>query len=243
VHDQRLRLLTMQATLKEFYFGSDRPEMLNYIPKSTKKILDVGCANGMFATLAKQEFGAITWGIEINPEAAAIAAQNLDRVIVNDVLHALNDLPQGYFDCVVFNDVLEHLVDPYTVLTQIKKFLSPEGVIIASIPNIRHAPILVDLLVGGNWDYADYGVLDRTHLRFFTKNSIKKMFANLEYTLLKIDGINRSESLRGKIISKLLIGSTKFSLTGKKTFTNSLLQYLIHDKDNCPIFSTTTSDS
>ena len=115
--------------------------------------------------------------------------------------------PEKYFDCVVFNDVLEHLVDPYSVLEEIKKFLSPEGVIVASIPNIRHAPVLFDLVVKGNWDYAEYGVLDKTHLRFFTKASIKKMFSNSGYELIQMNGINRSVSIKGKIISKLLIGA------------------------------------
>lgn len=197
----------MKTDIKDFYFNSPRPEMLNYIPKAAKKVLDVGCANGMFACLVKQEFDATVWGIEINPDAAHIASKNLDRVIVKDIFDAFSDLPEKYFDCVVFNDVLEHLVDPYSVLDKIKKFLSPEGVVVASIPNIRHAPVLFDLVVNGNWDYAEYGVLDKTHLRFFTKASIKKMFSNLGYDLIQMNGINRSESIKGKIISKLLIGA------------------------------------
>ena len=182
----------MKTDIKDFYFNSPRPEMLNYIPKTTRKVLDVGCANGMFASLVKQEFDAIVWGIELNPDAAHIASKNLDRVIVKDIFDAFSDLPEKYFDCVVFNDVLEHLVDPYSVLEEIKKFLSPEGVIVASIPNIRHAPVLFDLVVKGNWDYAEYGVLDKTHLRFFTKASIKKMFSNSGYELIQMNGINRS---------------------------------------------------
>ena len=197
----------MKTDIKDFYFNSPRPEMLNYIPKTTRKVLDVGCANGMFASLVKQEFYAIVWGIELNPDAAHIASKNLDRVIVKDIFDAFSDLPEKYFDCVVFNDVLEHLVDPYSVLEEIKKFLSPEGVIVASIPNIRHAPVLFDLVVKGNWDYAEYGVLDKTHLRFFTKASIKKMFSNSGYELIQMNGINRSVSIKGKIISKLLIGA------------------------------------
>lgn len=202
----QLETSNMQGTIKEYYFNSPRSEMLDYIPKSTKRILDVGCANGMFAALAKEELGAIAWGIEINQESAEIASQNLDKVISKDVFEALNELPEKYFDCIILNDVLEHLVDPYSLLHLIKNFLSEDGVIVASIPNVRHLPVLFDLVVGGNWDYADYGVLDRTHLRFFTLNSIKKMFSDLDYTLLKIDGLNKSQSLRGKVITNLLAG-------------------------------------
>ncbi|AFY62542.1 class I SAM-dependent methyltransferase [Synechococcus sp. PCC 6312] len=196
----------MRQVIKNWYFNSDRIEMLAFIPSFSKKILDIGCANGRFATLVKDKFGVEAWGIEINPEAARIASQHLDKVLHKDILDALNDLPEKYFDCIIFNDVLEHLIDPYTVLKKVKKNLSNEGVVIASLPNIRHAPVLYELLVKGNWDYQDYGVLDRTHLRFFTRKSIKKMFEEQGYTILKMDGINRSESIRGKLISKLLVG-------------------------------------
>jgi 2-polyprenyl-3-methyl-5-hydroxy-6-metoxy-1,4-benzoquinol methylase len=188
------------------YFDADRSEMLKYIPLSAKTILDIGCANGVFATLVKKQLGITAWGIELNAEAAKIASQTLDYVISKDVFDALECLPKEHFDCIVFNDVLEHLIDPYTLLKLVKKLLTSNGVIVASIPNIRHAPILFDLVVNQNWNYTDWGVLDRTHLRFFTKKSIRKMFEEEGYTILKIDGINRSESFKGKFISKLLIG-------------------------------------
>jgi 2-polyprenyl-3-methyl-5-hydroxy-6-metoxy-1,4-benzoquinol methylase len=184
-------------------YGGSRSEMLQYIPQYTKTILDVGCARGEFIALAKEKLGLIAWGIEINSEAAQIAQTTLDKVISKDINDALNELPANYFDCIVFNDVLEHLIDPYTLLEGVKNFLTKDGVVIASIPNIRHAPILYQLLIKGNWDYQEYGVLDKTHLRFFTKKSIKKMFESQGYSLERIDGINCSGSWR----TKLLIGT------------------------------------
>jgi 2-polyprenyl-3-methyl-5-hydroxy-6-metoxy-1,4-benzoquinol methylase len=188
------------------YYGESREEMINYLSPQMRVVLDVGCAKGYFGRLAKTQLGVSVWGIEINPDAANIASKYLDKVICKNICDAINDLPLSYFDCIVFNDVLEHIIDPYGLLGFIKRLLTPDGVIVASIPNIRHAPVLYELVVRGNWDYRDLGVLDKTHLRFFTKKSIKKMFEDQGYDVLKMDGINRSESFRGKFISKLLIG-------------------------------------
>lgn len=188
------------------YFGVSRPEMIKYIPKTTRTLLDVGCAKGLFSELAKEKLGVTTWGIEINSDAASLASEVMDKVICKDVNTAIKEIPDNYFDCIVFNDILEHLVDPYFVLDFIKCKLTQDGVVIASLPNIRHAPILYDLVVNANWNYQEWGVLDKTHLRFFTKKSIIKMFEDQGFTILRMDGINRSESFRGKFISKLLVG-------------------------------------
>lgn len=188
------------------YFGVSRAEMLKYIPSTTKTLLDVGCAKGLFSKLAKQKLGVTTWGIELNPEAASVAKELMDKVICKDVKNAIEEIPNNYFDCIVFNDILEHLIDPYSLLYFVKRKLTQRGVIVASLPNIRHAPILYDLVINGNWSYQEWGVLDKTHLRFFTKKSIRKMFEDQGYTILKMDGINRSESFRGKFVSKLLVG-------------------------------------
>ncbi|MBE9242841.1 class I SAM-dependent methyltransferase [Synechocystis salina] len=196
----------MQKTIQEIYFDSTRIEMLNYIQNNAKTVLDVGCANGCFSALVKERLGIEVWGIEINKDAAKIAEKKIDKVIVQDIATAVNQIPKKYFDCIVFNDVLEHLVDPYSILKKVKDNLTDQGVVVSSLPNIRHAPILYDLIINGNWDYQEWGVLDKTHLRFFTKKSIKKMFEEQGYTILKMDGINRSESFKGKFISKLLIG-------------------------------------
>lgn len=199
----------MEEAIKEFYFNDPRAEMLKYIPTSTKKVLDIGCANGMFSSLIKEKLGAEAWGVELNEEAAESASQKLDKVLVGDVYEALDKLPENFFDCIIFNDVLEHLVDPYTLIRRIKRNISKNGVVVASIPNIRHAPILLKLVLGGDWKYQEWGVLDKTHLRFFTRKSIERMFIEQGYSLLKVDGINRSQSFRGRAISKVLIGPLK----------------------------------
>ena len=122
------------------------------------------------------------WGVEPFASAAAIAADKLDRVITGP-FGPETDLPAGAFDCIVFNDVLEHMVEPELALRYAKLLLSAGGTILASIPNVRYFPLLWQLGVRGNWEYGDCGLLDRTHLRFFTKSSILRMFQNEGYAV------------------------------------------------------------
>jgi len=99
-------------------------------------------------------------------------------------------LPTGSFDCVLFNDVLEHMVAPEVALRYARQLLAPGGVVVASIPNIRSFPTIWRLVFHASWEYQDAGVLDRTHLRFFTKSSIVDMFEREGFALEEISGIN-----------------------------------------------------
>ena len=101
-----------------------------------------------------------------------------------------------YFDVIVCNDVLEHLENPFEVLKHLKHNLSEDGILISSIPNIRYFKVLKKVLFNRDWDYEEHGVMDFTHLRFFTQKSIRKMYENLGYKILKHEGINKSKSLR-----------------------------------------------
>lgn len=170
--------------------------MLKYIPKNVKRTLDLGCACGDFSYLVKSNFGAECWGIEIDEQAARVAATKLDRVINADVNQCLEKIPNNYFDCIICNDVLEHLVDPYALLINLRKKLTREGLVVASIPNIRYCRNLFELVVRGNWDYKDKGILDKTHLRFFTYKSVVKMFPQLGYELLTIEGLEPERNIK-----------------------------------------------
>jgi 2-polyprenyl-3-methyl-5-hydroxy-6-metoxy-1,4-benzoquinol methylase len=180
----------MLDNIKQYYYGNERSEMLDLVPLHTTRLLDVGCGNGVFAAKFKAMRRAEAWGIEIVPEAANEAATKLDRVINSDALSAFEQLPKAHFDCIVFNDVLEHMVDPYTVVDKAKELLTPNGIVVASIPNVRYLPVMADLVFKGKWDYQDWGVLDRTHLRFFTESSIKKLFNQRGYRIDRLFGIN-----------------------------------------------------
>lgn len=188
------------------YYSYKRPEMLGFIPSGVKKVLDVGCGEGSFSLSVKNKFNAEVWGIEINPKAAEIAQKNIDKVLVGDAIKIINDIPNSYFDCIVFNDVLEHMIDPYTVLEKMKTKLTNEGVIVCSIPNVRHISVLKKLFIDGQWTYEDAGILDKTHLRFFTKKSIIDMFEKLGYQIVKIEGINQTNWWKSFLIDLMTLG-------------------------------------
>ena len=176
------------------YFQEERPEMLKYIPKESLKILDVGCGCGNFGGLVKTKFNAEVWGVELDQKAASMASRKLDRVICGSFDENLS-LPNNSFDCILFNDVLEHLIEPEKALLHAKKLLASQGIIVASIPNVRYIENVYDIMIKGNWEYKDCGILDKTHLRFFTHKSIIKMFKKLGYSVDCIEGINSFETI------------------------------------------------
>lgn len=188
------------------YYSSERLEMVNFVPKNSERILDVGCGEGLFLKFLNKNNNLETWGVEMNSEIAEIAKINLDKVLVGDISEIINGIPNSYFDCISFNDVLEHMVNPYAVLADIRIKLKDNGVIICSIPNVRYVRVLKDLLFKKQWKYENAGVLDRTHLRFFTKKSIIDMFNDLGYQLIKIKGINETKNWKFLFINILTLG-------------------------------------
>jgi len=174
----------------QIYYSHSRTEMLKFIPNLSKRILDIGCGEGLFASILKQKFNSEVWGIEINNAAARLAERRVDRLLKGDVTDLIKDLPKRYFDCVVFNDILEHLADPFNLLLKAKDIISEKGVIVCSLPNVRYCHVLKGLIINKQWRYEDCGVLDKTHLRFFTKKSIMQTFRALDYEILTIEGIN-----------------------------------------------------
>jgi 2-polyprenyl-3-methyl-5-hydroxy-6-metoxy-1,4-benzoquinol methylase len=160
-------------------------------PKSTTSWDTVlGCAQGGFAAAIKENTGAEAWGVEFNPRAAEYARAVIDRVLVGDLDVRLAELPDTYFDAVICNDVLEHLVDPCATLTRLRCKLQPEGVVVASIPNIRFLPALSKVVFRKDFPQDDEGIFDRTHLRFFTRKSIVRLFETAGFKMQCIKGIN-----------------------------------------------------
>jgi 2-polyprenyl-3-methyl-5-hydroxy-6-metoxy-1,4-benzoquinol methylase len=178
------------------YYDNVRLEMLKYLPKDAKKIMDVGCGNGAFAEIIKEKNNAEVWGIEYMEEHGKDAIPKLDKVFIGPCEDFVENLPEGYFDVIYFNDVLEHLVDPYWVLDVLKSKLAKGGVIISSIPNVRFYKSFMKVLLNKEWKYEDHGIMDKTHMRFFTKKSIKRMYEELGYEVLSHEGINRSKSIK-----------------------------------------------
>jgi 2-polyprenyl-3-methyl-5-hydroxy-6-metoxy-1,4-benzoquinol methylase len=192
------------------YYGSVRKEMADYVPQSASVILEVGCAEGNFSFSLKRDRGNIeAWGVEYDASAAKKAESKLDRVFTGPIETHIDQLPDNYFDAIIFNDVLEHLVDPYNVLDRLRNKLKDKGVAISSIPNIRYFRVLFDLIWRKNWRYTDSGIMDRTHIRFFTIKSIREMYEDQNYKVILHEGIRPSKSLKPKLLNFLFFG--KFS--------------------------------
>jgi 2-polyprenyl-3-methyl-5-hydroxy-6-metoxy-1,4-benzoquinol methylase len=177
------------ASKPEYYYECLRPEMLAYVPPLCRSVLDVGCGTGNFGASIRKRTGCEVWGVESNAESIRKAEQNIDKVFHGYFGPEL-DLPPGYFDCIVFNDVLEHMLDPASALVLARALLSSGGSIVASIPNIRQFPTVWKLIIGGDWQYQEIGILDKTHLRFFTRLSIMRLFQGAGFEIQRIDGIN-----------------------------------------------------
>lgn len=177
----------------EKYYSQSRGNMLCFIPKEANRILEVGCGTGNFsAQLSKEK--KETWGVEFNEKASIEAREKLFKVINRSLDDALEELPEDYFDVIVLNDVLEHLLFPWEDLQHLKSKLTKDGVIVSSIPNVRYVKNLFNLIFKKDWKYVDQGILDSTHFRFFTKKSIKELYENNGYTIQKMKGINATKS-------------------------------------------------
>ncbi len=165
-----------------FYFGYARPEIVALVPESARRVLDIGCGAGRLGEALKARQHAEVVGIEMNEKAAAVARQRLDRVVEGDVEELSLDFEPGSFDAIVCGDVLEHLREPERLLRQARQWLTSEGCLVASIPNVRHHSVVCSLLQG-NWTYESAGLLDRTHLRFFTRREIEKLFVRAGFAI------------------------------------------------------------
>jgi 2-polyprenyl-3-methyl-5-hydroxy-6-metoxy-1,4-benzoquinol methylase len=188
------------------YVDLPRREVLAFLPPGAHRILDVGCGRGGFGREVKLNRAAEVWGIEQVPEAAAMASEHYDRVVVGEYPAALEDLARAegevrQFDCLVFNDVLEHMVDPWETLRRSHRWLRPGGHVLASIPNIRHYTVLIDLVLRGRWTYTAAGILDRTHLRFFTRKTMADLFADTGYEVECVAPVNFCEGRLPALLS------------------------------------------
>jgi 2-polyprenyl-3-methyl-5-hydroxy-6-metoxy-1,4-benzoquinol methylase len=139
---------------------------------SDRTVLDVGCATGYLAEILKAR-GCRVSGVEYDADAGSRALPFLERLVVGDLdaLDLTSEFAPGSFDVIVFGDVLEHLKDPKSLLASAASLLAPGGAVVISIPNVAHGSLRLALLQG-RWDYHDTGLLDRTHIRFYTRSTL-----------------------------------------------------------------------
>jgi 2-polyprenyl-3-methyl-5-hydroxy-6-metoxy-1,4-benzoquinol methylase len=172
---------------RDAYYEASRPDLRKLIPPTALRTLDVGCGAGALGAALKADRGIEAVGIEVFAEAADVAETRLDAVLRLD-LQGLTELPypDGYFDAMTFGDVLEHMQDPHGLLRTLKRYLAPEGVIICSIPNVKHWSVVGNLLINDLWPYADSGLLDRTHVHFFTITEIGQMLDEVGFEVVDL---------------------------------------------------------
>ncbi len=189
------------------YYAAARMDMVALLTTGPDAaVLELGCGSGGTGKAIKAAGKAGRYvGIELSPEAGELASEVLDRVVIGNVEEL--DLQEfaGQFDALVFSEVLEHLIDPWTVLGRLVTCLKPGGVVIVGGPNVAHWQIVRDLILG-RFRYQEAGPMDRTHLRWFTPESYRSMF---EGAGLAVDALLPTNPRRGwkpKLINALTGG-------------------------------------
>lgn len=154
------------------------PDLLNIIPRSARHIIEIGCSSGALAREFKKISPSANWfGVEIDPGYAALAQRFCDQTLVADI-EACDDhfyRAHAHRDCWVFGDTLEHFKDPWAVLRKIRQVIPATGCIAACIPNAQHWSVIVRLATG-DFRYEPSGLLDQTHLRWFTRKTLIELF-------------------------------------------------------------------
>ncbi len=188
------------------YYQYERLEMFYFMPNSLKKTIEFGCSNGYFSATIKENFGAEVWGVDMDSSAISKAEEVLDKAVWGQAMQVLEGLPNNYFDCVICNDFLEHLENPTEFLTALKPHVSKSAFLVCSLPNVRYWKNIRELLFNKDWRYREGGILDNTHLRFFTKKSMKRLLGVSGLTVDIIKGINPSKSILFGLLNILTLG-------------------------------------
>lgn len=214
--------------VKDYYTYVRQPiiDMMTHSEAADIKVLEVGCGVGMTLSHIKYLYpNALVYGIELNETAAEIGG-NIVNVRSGNIETMTLDFKEETFDYIIFADVLEHLHDPEEILKKMRKYLTKDGCILASIPNLMHGDVITELLKG-NFSYQDSGILDRTHLRFFTRKEIIKMFDRCRYSIKYLGGIRVEPAKNLEMLKQLyqlpdVAGSEEFST----------YQYMVRAKRN-----------
>ena len=188
------------------YFSGARKLFVDDLPPNpTARLLEIGCGNGDTAAYARKT-GKCGWatGVELCAEPATEAAKQLNQVLVGDLEQM--DLPfaPASFDLLIMSEVLEHLRDPWAALRKLHPFLKPGALALAGSPNVAHHSVL-RMLWRGQWDYAPMGIMDKTHLRWFTPATYRGLFEDCGFDV-EFSGPAAPLRFKARLFNQLTFG-------------------------------------
>jgi len=205
-------------------------DLLSMIPKSASKLIEVGCNSGSLAAAYKKLNSTCHYqGIELSAQSAEFARQYCDRVLELDIESVSADFFKKFsdVDCWVFGDVLEHLKDPWRLLSRIRDVIPDNGSIIACIPNAQHWSVQAKLSIG-DFRYQDGGLLDRTHLRWFTRATIFELFSGARFQITEGRPRIFDEPMRDNVLPAIRLMAQCVGADPELAVADSLaLQYVI----------------
>ncbi len=194
-----------------------------------KRVADFGCYTGAMAKVLKER-GCYVVGLEIDPQAAALARLVCDRVIETDLdtVRMSEVFENERFDVALFGDVIEHLKDPKRLLIDVREFLNPGGFIVVSVPNVAHASVRLALLKG-EFNYEELGILDDTHLKYFTRKTIADLLESAGYVVETMDWTERrvSEEALKNTLDPLGLGNLEEVIKAFSSWEAVAYQYVI----------------
>lgn len=178
----------------KLYYENPREDILSKIDfNNIESLLEVGCGNGATLKSIKSKKPNIDlWGVELMGQFALQAKRDIQNIFIGSVEDNIDNLPNSYFDSILMSDVIEHLIYPEDTLLLLKEKLKDGGIVYSSIPNVSHIKVIFNLVFRKDWKYEESGIMDYTHLRFFTPKSIRRMFENLGFDILEQKGITPS---------------------------------------------------
>jgi len=192
------------------YFTGARRTFLDQLPSNpAARLLELGCGNGNTAAAALAE-GRCGWacGIELCEGPAAEARAKLNQVIVGDIELLSLDLPPASFDVLLMSEVLEHLRDPRAVLLKLRALLKPGAIVLAGSPNVCHYSVVM-MLLRGRWNYEREGIMDETHVRWFSPATYRQLFENAGYLVERVRPASPLHT-KGRVANALLLGRFEY---------------------------------
>jgi 2-polyprenyl-3-methyl-5-hydroxy-6-metoxy-1,4-benzoquinol methylase len=190
------------------YYRNVRTDVLPILPAFSERVLEIGCGDGHTLAFLKAS-GRCGWVCGVDPFSHPESTshfQQLDVFLNQDIEKSLPDVGHESIDLILCLDVLEHLVDPWRVVRDLLGLLKPGGHIVVSLPNVRHYSVVLPLVLSGRWRYAPSGIMDATHLRFFTKESALALLADAGVVPVRTVGTGLTGRSKARFANLVTLG-------------------------------------